>query len=55
MHLAVLYAGAYTLSMAEQFCLLKPTVILIENKNIRIIKEKEDVNCFIDKLMSKSW
>jgi len=55
MYLVILYAGAYTLSMAEQFCLLKPAVVLVDKENTEILKKKENVDSFIDKLLSESW
>jgi diaminopimelate decarboxylase len=38
---AVLNAGAYTLSMAEQFAMLRPTVVSVEDGVIRLIKKAE--------------
>jgi len=41
--------------MAEQFCLLKPAVVLVDKENTEILKKKENVDSFIDKLLSESW
>ncbi len=53
--LAVINAGAYTLSMSEQFGLLRPNVMMVDQEKKKLIKEAEDEEKSIKRLRSQMW
>jgi len=53
--LGIINTGAYTLSMSEQFGLLRPTTILVNRDKIKVIKERENPENVVKKLKSKEW
>lgn len=53
--LAIVNTGAYTLSMSEQFSLLRPNVVLVDEKDVKVIKTVEDVRETIERLKHQKW
>lgn len=53
--LGIINAGAYTLSMSEQFALLRPAVVVVEGEEMRMIKREEDEEEIIRKIGGESW
>jgi len=53
--LGIINAGAYTLSMSEQFALLRPAVVVVEGKGVRMIKREENEEAIVRKIGGESW
>ena len=52
---AIINTGAYTLSMSEQFVLLRPKVIMVDNDQVKTLKEREKEEYFVERIQTAEW
>jgi diaminopimelate decarboxylase len=52
---AIINTGAYTLSMSEQFVLLRPTVLMVGEDRVMILKEREKEEYFVERIQTTQW
>ena len=52
---AIINTGAYTLSMSEQFVLLRPTVLMVDKDKVKTLKDRENEEYFVARIQATEW